>query len=123
MRMAREDLHPTQQELLRLLATNVSDPLSLRALQSEVGASSPSVIAHHLGQLEKKGYLKRNPNDPNQIQVQTLVLKKIEGGLVDRDQIYKIPDVPYRARTSLGFTLSTAVSNVVPTAVGIPSMP
>ena len=64
MRMAREDLHPTQQELLRLLATNVSDPLSLRALQSEVGASSPSVIAHHLGQLEKKGYLKRNPNDP-----------------------------------------------------------
>jgi repressor LexA len=62
--MPKEDLHKTQKELLRLLASNSSDPLSLRELQARVGASSPSVIFHHLAQLEKKGYLKRNPYDP-----------------------------------------------------------
>ncbi len=62
--MTQDELHKTQQELLRLLAANVSEPLSLRELQAEVGASSPSVVVHHLNQLEKKGYLKRNPSDP-----------------------------------------------------------
>ncbi len=62
--MPQDDLHKTQRELLKLLAANVSEPLSLRELQAEVGASSPSVVVHHLNQLEKKGYLKRNPNDP-----------------------------------------------------------
>lgn len=62
-------LHPVQEKLLVLLKKNVTDPLSIRELQEEVGMKSPSVIQHHIKQLEKKGYLKRNPNNPKDYQV------------------------------------------------------
>lgn len=32
----------------------------MRELQEELGLASPSVVHHHIQQLEKKGYLKRN---------------------------------------------------------------
>ena len=67
--MAPKSLHPVQQKLLKLLADNINDPLSVRGLQSELDVSSPSVVTHHLGQLEKKGYLKRNPYNPKDYQV------------------------------------------------------
>lgn len=57
-------LHPAQKELLKILAKNIDDPLTIRELQSRIGASSTSVVTHHIKQLEKKGYLKRNVNDP-----------------------------------------------------------
>ena len=41
----------------------------IRDLQDRVAASSTSVVAHHLSQLEKKGYLKRNPYNPRDYQV------------------------------------------------------
>lgn len=67
--MHQEKLHPTQILLLDLLSRHADDPLTIRELQSSVQASSPSVIAHHLTQLEKKGYLKRNPYNPKDYQV------------------------------------------------------
>ena len=57
-------LHKTQQAVLDLLKENIEEPLTVRELQELVGASSPSVVHHHIGQLEKKGYLRRNPNNP-----------------------------------------------------------
>lgn len=65
----KDKLHPLQQGLLKLLAKNIDDPLTIRAMQEELGASSTSVIAHHLAQLEKKGYLKKNPYNPKDFQV------------------------------------------------------
>lgn len=62
-------LHGQQEKLLKLLKNNASDPLSIRELQEEIDAKSPSVVQHHLKQLEKKGYLKRNPNDPRDYQI------------------------------------------------------
>ena len=62
-------LHPTQARLLELLAKNVDDPLTVRELQDHLGVSSTSVVAHHIDQLEKKGYLKRNPSNPQDYQV------------------------------------------------------
>jgi repressor LexA len=62
-------LHLAQEKLLKLLKNNISDPLSIRELQQEIGASSPSVVQHHLKQLEKKGYLRRNPNNPQDYQI------------------------------------------------------
>lgn len=62
-------LHPTQQKLLEILRNNVGDPFSVRDLQDLVNASSSSVIHHHLVQLEKKGYLSRNPTNPQDYQV------------------------------------------------------
>jgi repressor LexA len=67
--MNQKPLHPVQNELLRLLVRHADDPLTIRELQDRIGASSTSVVAHHLQALEKKGHLKRNPYNPRDYQV------------------------------------------------------
>lgn len=67
--MAPKPLHPTQQKLLDLLLATIDDPLTIRDLQARLKISSPSVVAHHITQLENKGYLKRNPQNPADYQV------------------------------------------------------
>ena len=67
--MSRATLHPSQRQLLDLLASTADDPLTVRELQERIGASSTSVVAHHLQQLERKGHLKRNPYNPRDYQV------------------------------------------------------
>lgn len=62
-------LHPAQEKLLKILKLTNSDPLSIRELQQEIGASSPSVVQHHLKQLEKKGFLRKNPSNPQDYQI------------------------------------------------------
>jgi repressor LexA len=56
-------LHEMQEQLLKLLKGNQNNPLTIRDLQEELGASSTSVVAHHIKQLEKNGLLKRNPSN------------------------------------------------------------
>lgn len=62
-------LHPVQKRLLDLLLSNIDDPLTVRQLQDELGVSSPSVVQHHIRQLEKNGYLRRNPGNPRDYQI------------------------------------------------------
>lgn len=69
--MNRKLLHQTQRDLLKLLADNADDPLTFKELQEALDTSSTSVIAHHIQQLEKKGYLKRNPYNPRDYQIIT----------------------------------------------------
>ena len=57
-------LHPKQTELLEILKTNISDPLTMEELADRLNVSGKSVVFHHIKQLEKKGYLKRNPANP-----------------------------------------------------------
>lgn len=64
-----ENLHATQRKLLELLQKNIDDPLTIRELQNRLDLSSPSLVAHHIQQLEKKGYLKRNPANPQDYQL------------------------------------------------------
>lgn len=64
-----QKLHPTQKSLLELLSKTVEDPLTMNELREELGVSSTSVIFHHIKQLEKKGYLRRNPLNPQDYQV------------------------------------------------------
>jgi repressor LexA len=64
-----KDLHPIQERLLKLLAQNSEEPLTVRELQEELEVSSTSVVAHHMTQLEKKGFLKRNPYNSKDYQV------------------------------------------------------
>lgn len=98
-------LHPTQKRLIELLKSHIDDPLTIRDLQEELGVSSPSIIQHHIRQLEKKGYLKRNPNNPKDYQVLAdsperkiayinlygLAFCGPSGSLLDGDPIDKIP--------------------------------
>lgn len=71
------NLHKTQEKLLELLTYNIDSPLSMRQLQEELDLSSPSLVHHHINQLEKKGYLKRNPNNPADYQILTTAEKPI----------------------------------------------
>lgn len=68
-----KELHDTQRALLELLKNNITDPLTIRELKDELGVSSTSVVYHHIRQLEKKGFLKRNPSNPHDYHV-------VEGG-------------------------------------------
>jgi repressor LexA len=65
----KRSLHPTQQRLIEVLLNNIDDPLTIREIKDEIGASSTSVVAHHISQLEKKGHLKRNPLNPRDYHV------------------------------------------------------
>jgi len=62
-------LHAIQQRLLQILKKTITDPLTIREMQEELGISSPSVVYHHIQQLEKKGYLRRNPVNPKDYQI------------------------------------------------------
>lgn len=62
-------IHSIQQKLIKILKKNITDPLTIRELQKELGISSTSVVHHHIQALEKKGYLRRNPSNPTDYQV------------------------------------------------------
>ena len=59
-----KNISTIQEKLLSLLRNNQEDPLTIRDLQSELGLSTTSLVHHHIIQLEKLGYLKRNPSNP-----------------------------------------------------------
>ena len=98
-------LHVAQQKLIKILKNNITDPLTIRELQEELGVSSTSVVHHHIQQLEKKGYLRRNPSNPRDYQILAdSPDKKItyinlyglahcgpEGRILDDDPIDRIP--------------------------------
>ena len=67
--MSEKHLHQVQQKLIEILSKNVEEPLTIREMQEMVGASSTSVVVHHMAQLEKKGYLKKNPYNSRDYQV------------------------------------------------------
>lgn len=58
-----------QQKLLQQLKSNSAEPLTIRELQELLDVSSTSVVVHHLQQLERKGFIKRNPSNPRDFHV------------------------------------------------------
>jgi len=111
-------LNHIQEKLINILKKNLTDPLTIREIQEELGASSPSVVHHHIQQLEKKGYLRRNPSNPKDYQVLAdSPDKKItyinlyglahcgpRGSILDGDPVDRIPI----ASQILGFASSEA---------------
>ena len=71
-------LHPKQTELLEILKSNISDPLTMEKLADRLNVSGKSVVFHHIKQLEKKGFLKRNPANPRDY----MILKDPERNVV-----------------------------------------
>lgn len=98
-------LHLTQKKLLELLKENITEPLTVRELQAALGISSTSIVHHHLEQLERKGYLRRNPTNPKDYQILTdspektityinlygLVQCGPKGSILDGNPIDRIP--------------------------------
>ena len=101
--MSEKHLHQVQQKLIEILSKNVEEPLTIREMQEMVGASSTSVVVHHMAQLEKKGYLKKNPYNSRDYQVLKKPDKEIaylnlyglatcgpEGSILDGSQVDRV---------------------------------
>lgn len=56
-------LHPKQKAILEILKRG-EEGLSLRDIAEEIEVSSPNTVLYHMNQLEKKGYLRRDPVNP-----------------------------------------------------------
>lgn len=69
---AKGKLTPRQQKVLTVIRRSVDErgyPPSLREIGEAVGLTSPSSVAHQLASLERKGYLRRDPNRPRAMEV------------------------------------------------------
>lgn len=56
-----DSLHPSQQTLYELiLEANPEEPVTLDDMREALGVNSLNTVVHHLKQLEKKGYIRRN---------------------------------------------------------------
>lgn len=60
--MTKKKLNQTQAQLLDLIRENPHESYTIREFQEHLGLSTPSLVHHHLRQLEKNGYLKKNPH-------------------------------------------------------------
>ncbi len=71
-RAAGTELSGRQQRVLEVIRDAVDQrgyPPSLREIGEAVGLTSPSSVAHQLKMLERKGFLRRDPNRPRAIEV------------------------------------------------------
>ncbi|WP_327146485.1 transcriptional repressor LexA [Nocardia sp. NBC_01327] len=69
------DLTARQRRVLDVIRSSVSDrgyPPSIREIGDAVGLTSTSSVAHQLRALERKGYLRRDPNRPRAVDVRGL---------------------------------------------------
>lgn len=95
--------HPTQEQILELLK-DTSASYTIRDLQDILDISSPSVVHHHIQQLERKGLLFRNPDNPRDYQVRDPEFNRelwigvyglaqcgVQGKMVDGNAIERLP--------------------------------
>ncbi|MCK9795559.1 transcriptional repressor LexA [Isoptericola sp. 4D.3] len=69
---ASDRLTPRQRRVLETIRTSVEArgyPPTMREIGEAVGLASPSSVKHQLTTLERKGYLRRDPNRPRAIEV------------------------------------------------------
>lgn len=99
-----EDLTPRQREILAFIKREVLKrgyPPSVREIGQAVGLNSSSTVHGHLGRLEEKGYIRRDPTKPRAIEL-----------VNDRDVIRKeIVNVPIVGRVTAGEPI-LAVENI-----------
>jgi len=99
-----DDLTPRQREIFRFIKSEVMKkgyPPSVREIGSAVGLSSSSTVHGHLGKLEEKGYIRRDPTKPRAIEV-----------VYDREAARKeIVNVPIVGRVTAGEPI-LAVENI-----------
>jgi repressor LexA len=65
-------LTPRQREVLEMIESYMRQrgyPPSVREIGEAVGLTSPSTVHAHLGALQKRGYLRRDPTKPRAIEV------------------------------------------------------
>ncbi|MEU7766145.1 transcriptional repressor LexA [Nocardia sp. NPDC049190] len=123
-----------QRNVLEVIRTSVSErgyPPSIREIGDAVGLTSTSSVAHQLRALERKGYLRRDPNRPRAVDVRGLdeVVRSVtglpgavvDGGVDDADSTvdaaHPVPTfVPVLGRIAAGGPIlaEQAVEDVFP---------
>jgi repressor LexA len=84
-------LTPRQQQVLEFIDVEVRRrgyPPSVREIGEAVGLSSSSTVHAHLGALQDKGYLKRDPTKPRAIEI---CFEPDSGAIVDRRPVKHVP--------------------------------
>jgi repressor LexA len=74
LRSSESALTPRQRTILDVIRASVTSrgyPPSIREIGDAVGLTSTSSVAHQLRTLEKKGYLRRDPNRPRAVDVRS----------------------------------------------------
>jgi len=82
---AADGLTHRQRLVLECIAESVNTrgyPPSMREIGEAVGLASPSSVKHQLASLERKGFIRRDPNRPRAIEVR---LPEHSGGVSDVD--------------------------------------
>lgn len=115
---SEKKLSARQQKILDVISESVAKrgyPPSVREIGDEVGLTSPASVAHQLRALERKGYLRRDPNRPRAMEVTTTSSKK-------RAKVSRLPssdrvaEVPLLGRIAAGGPIlaDQAVEEVYP---------
>lgn len=98
------ELTPRQEQILRYIRQEVLSrgyPPSVREIGQAVGLSSSSTVHGHLGKLEEKGYIRRDPTKPRAIEL-----------INDRELVRKeVVNVPIVGRVTAGEPI-LAVENI-----------
>ncbi|HHY06257.1 MAG TPA: transcriptional repressor LexA, partial [Clostridia bacterium] len=99
-----EDLTERQKEILKVIVEEIKRkgyPPTVREIGKIVGLSSSATVHNHLNQLEKKGYIRKDPTKPRAIEVINKALK------INKDLI----NVPVVGRVTAGAPI-LAVENI-----------
>ncbi len=91
-----DGLTPRQRRVLEVIRDRVKRlgyPPSVREIGEEVGLTSTSSVAHQLRALERKGYLRRDPNRPRAVGVRPVEPATDEGSGPERPSPTYVPVV------------------------------
>lgn len=100
-----DDLTPRQRQILEFIMREVQQkgyPPSVREIGRAVGLSSSSTVHGHLGRLESKGYIRRDPTKPRALEV-----LDVAGGPTRSELVY----APVVGRVTAGSPI-LAVENI-----------
>lgn len=100
----KEKLHLKQKQIIEILKRG-EENISLRDIAEEIGVNSANTVLHHIKQLEKKGYLRRDPSNPQNYSILKDPIKDLmyvniydgkaqcgpQGFLIDGNVIDRIP--------------------------------
>ena len=106
-------LTPRQKKILETIQRSVNEngyPPSMREIGDTVGLASLSSVTHQLSQLEKLGYLRRDPKRPRAMEV--LMPLTLDGG-TGKASAASTPQAPGGTVTELPTALDTAMVPLV----------
>ena len=106
-------------QVIRASVTSRGYPPSIREIGDAVGLTSTSSVAHQLRTLERKGYLRRDPNRPRAVDVRgadDMVTRLVSTDVAGSDALPEPTFVPVLGRIAAGGPIlaEEAVENVFP---------